>query len=345
MQVAPDGGIMVVNRAIEAMFGYDRSELIGQNVDMLVPDRFRGGHERLRRDFLGDPKPRLMGSGRDIVARRKDASEFVVEVGLNPITADGQASVVVAIVDISARHAARLELERQREELERSNADLDEFAHAASHDLKAPLRGMSHLAEWIAEDVASIASPKTLENCALLRARALRMQGLLDGLLTYSRVVRTKARVETFDTAQMVEDLIATLALPGGFTVSVAGEMPSLTTERVPLERVLQNLIENAVKHHDRQVGRVLVTANRDGAGRCRFSVSDDGPGIAPRHHKRIFQVFQTLTRRDEVEASGIGLAIVKKHIENRGGRIAVESAPPERGTRFVFTWPEMQAP
>jgi len=329
LHVAPDGRIMLVNRRIEAMFGYDRAELLGQPAEMLVPERFRGGGQ-------------CIGSG-DLVGLRRDGREFPIEIDLNPIVADGIHGTIAAVQDITARHEASLGMERQRQELQRSNADLAEFAHAASHDLKAPLRGMAHLADWIAEDIGETASPQTLENCALLRARAMRMQALLDGLLAYARAGRVLAPPETFDTAEMVRDLVATLALPGGFTVTLAGEMPTITAERMPLERVLQNLIETAVKHHDRRIGRILVSASRD-KDRIRFSVGDDGPGIPPRYHDRIFQVFQTLNRRDDVEASGIGLSIVKKKVEVRGGRVTVESAPPQRGTRFTFTWPELPA-
>jgi PAS domain S-box-containing protein len=342
LQVRADGTTALANRAIEAMFGYDRAELLGRSVDMLVPERLRAGDAGLLDQVRVAASVSPPRGNRDIIGRRKDGSEFPAEVGLNPVFLHGEQFVIAAVQDISARHAAQLELERQRQELQRSNADLLEFAHTASHDLKAPLRGLSHLAEWITEDVAGIATPKTLENLELLRARAVRMQKMLDGLLDYAQAGRVNSGVETFETAAMVEDLVATLALPGGFTVELAGEMPTITTDRAPLERVLQNLIENAFKHHDRQVGHVLVRADRDGAW-IRFIVSDDGPGIARQFHQRIFQMFQTVGQRDEAKSTGIGLAVVKKKVEMRGGRIAVESAPPTRGTRFVFTWPEIK--
>jgi PAS domain S-box-containing protein len=341
MQVRADGTITLVNRRIETMFGYHRSDLLGRSVDLLVPARFREGHAALRRSFVADAANRQMGASRDIVALRKDGAELTVEIGLSPVTVDGQPCVIAAVVDVTEHHQARLELERQREDLLRANADLSEFAHAASHDLKAPMRGIAHLAQWISEDVAAVASPQTLENCALMQARAARMQALLDGLLAYARVGRTPAPVESFETATMARELIAGMVLPGGFAIALGGEMPRMTTERMPLERVLQNLIENAVKHHDRQTGNVLVSADREGKF-VRFAVSDDGPGIPPKYHKRIFQIFQTLSRRDDVESSGVGLAIVKKKVEMHGGRIMVESAPPQRGTRFVFTWPDL---
>ncbi len=335
LQVTATGTIRLVNCRIEQTFGYDRSELLGRSVDMLLPERFRAGHGALRARFLASSSARAMGADRDIVAMRKDGSEFPVEIGLNPVTVDGQVSVIAAVQDITVRAQARRELER-------SNADLAEFAHAASHDLKSPLRGIAHLAEWIEEDIAGIAPSQALENLARLRARAARMTALLDGLLAYAQVGRTHVDIETFDTGRMIQDLIATLSLPDGFIVTLDGDMPTITSDRIPLERVLQNLIENAVKHHDRAAGRVTIGARREGK-RVRFTVADDGPGIQPRHHELIFQMFRTLARRDAVEGNGIGLAIVKKKVEMHGGEITVKSAPPARGTTFTFTWPAME--
>ena len=166
------------------------------------------------------------------------------------------------------------------------------------------------------------------------------MQMLLDGLLAYSRIGHTNTTIEDVDIAEVIQEVVAMLGPPPGFVVACEGTMPVIRTHRVPIQRVLENLISNGLKHHDRAEGRITV-AMRLADGVAEFRVSDDGPGIAPRFHERIFMIFQTLVSRDEVESSGIGLAIVKKRVENHGGRISVESAPPARGTIFVFTWKE----
>ena len=229
---------------------------------------------------------------------------------------------------------------RQRE-LERSNADLEEFAYAASHDLKAPLRAIGHLAQWIGEDLGTTANHDTTENLRLLQGRVTRLQALLDGLLAYSRVGRhTDTVVEEVNIVELVSDIVALLAPPPGFVVACEGDMPLLRTHRMPIEVVLTNLISNGLKHHDRDEGRITVTMQlADGV--AEFRVRDDGPGIAPRFHDRIFVIFQTLASRDDVESSGIGLAIAKKRVQAHGGRIWVVSAPPARGSTFVFTWNE----
>jgi signal transduction histidine kinase len=228
--------------------------------------------------------------------------------------------------------------ERVEGELRRSNEDLDRFAYSASHDLKAPLRGIRNLTDWIAEDVEDTASADTVENLALVRSRVQRLDMLLDSLLRYSRIGRSGGREEDVDLAGMIAEISDYVAPAAGFRVVVHGQLPALRTDRAPLEQVLRNLIGNGLKHHDRTSGSVIVSA-RDIGDAVEFRVEDDGPGIAPRFHERIFQMFQTLRPRDELEGSGMGLAIVKKTVEGLGGSIRIESAPPRRGTTFIFSW------
>ena len=336
----PSGRIELVNRQAERMFGYDRAELVDQPLESLMPQRFRHGHVLLRHHFAADMSSRLMGEGRDLFGLRKDGTEFPLEIGLNPIELAGETMVLAGIIDITARRRIEFEKEQQRLELARSNADLEEFAYVASHDLKAPLRAISHLVEWISEDIEVTASTETIDNLKLLRGRVVRLQSLLDGLLAYARIGKARVSYEQVDVNQVVRDVVAVLSPPPGFQIVCDGKLPLLRTHRTPILVVLQNLIANGIKHHDRDEGRITV-AMKLANGVAEFRVRDDGPGIEPRFHERIFVIFQTLSSRDELESSGIGLAIVKKRVEAHGGRIWVESAPPARGTTIVFTWKE----
>jgi signal transduction histidine kinase len=255
------------------------------------------------------------------------------------------AMVLVALAALTLnRDASRREIDREkdqrRDELALSNADLEDFAYAASHDLKAPLRAIANLVRWIAEDIMATASAETLSNLKLVEARVTRLQMLLDGLLAYSRVGRDNRAVESVDIAEMVRDISASLAPPPGFVIVCEGPMSPVRTHRVPMRAVLENLISNGLKHHDRAEGRVAVSMVLAG-GMAEFRVSDDGPGIAKPFHERIFLIFQTLESRDDAGSGGVGLAIVMKHVKANGGQIRVESAPPARGTTFVVTWKE----
>jgi signal transduction histidine kinase len=224
-------------------------------------------------------------------------------------------------------------------ELARSNSMLAEFAHVAAHDLRAPLVAISHLAEWIRIDIEGKVGGETLEQLALLRGRAARMQMLLDASVAYAQSRNDVAPVERVEIAALVADIVASLRPGPGFVVAYRGEIATTRANRQPLERVLWNLIDNAIEHHDRERGEIFVST-KPTDGIVEFRVEDDGPGIAPQMQDRVFVPFQTLVSRDEKETSGIGLAIVRRTIESIGGRISVESAPPHRGSRFAFTWP-----
>jgi PAS domain S-box-containing protein len=225
-------------------------------------------------------------------------------------------------------------------QLEERNRELDQFAYITSHDLKAPLRGMANLAQWIEEDLGDTVTPEIRQQFELLKGRAHRMEALIDGILQYSRVGRLGEDPQPVDVGLLLTDVIDLLAPPPN-TVTVEGHMPTLTTARVPLQQVFHNLIGNALKHGGPAV-RVRVSCAEEGGGYA-FTVADDGPGIAPQFHQRIFGIFQTLASRDRVEGSGLGLALVKKIVEHRGGRVSVLSAEGQ-GAAFTFTWPRTSA-
>jgi PAS domain S-box-containing protein len=338
-----DGRIEMVNWQAEKIFGYDREELRNKPMEVLMPERFHKHHVTLRDQFFHARSTRPMGSGPELFGLRKDGSEFPAEIGLNPIDLEGSPMVVACIVDVTGRRVIEAHKEQQRLELARSNVDLEEFAYVASHDLKSPLRAISHLVEWISEDIEPTAGTETIDNLKLLRGRVDRLQLLLDGLLDYARIGHARDNVEAVDIPGMVRDIGSALSPPPGFAITCAGPMTPLYTHRASIMVVLQNLIANGIKHHDHDAGHIAVSMRREG-GVAEFRVTDDGPGISPRFHDRIFVIFQTLASRDDVESSGIGLSIVKKRIEGHGGRIWVESAPPERGSAFVFTWKELPA-
>jgi light-regulated signal transduction histidine kinase (bacteriophytochrome) len=226
-------------------------------------------------------------------------------------------------------------------ELRRSNEDLEQFAYVASHDLQAPLRAIENLSKWIAEDLGEHLSNDVASKMALLRGRVQRMRDFITGLLEYSRAGRIRSEIERVDLRQMVADIESFLGVRDGIEVVATGDSLELKVARVPLWEVLVNLIGNAVKHHDRATGRIEVSLV-DRATSYEFAVKDDGPGIAVQHHKRVFQMFQTLRPRDEVEGVGMGLPLVKKIVTARGGNVTITSGD-GRGAEFHFTWPKQE--
>lgn len=338
VMIDKDGTIEMVNAQAEKIFGYARTELLGQSVEVLLPVRFRNQHPHHRTTFFASPSPRAMGSGRELFGRRKDGSEFPVEIGLNPIDTTSGVKVLSAIIDISERIEAQHRIEAQLNELLRINVELNNFTYVASHDLKSPLRGIDQLASWIADDLADTLNPETMEHLRLMRSRIKRMERLLDDLLAYSRVGRTDDEIVTVNTHALINDIFDLIATTKRIELKLDPGLPVLQTRKVPLELVLRNLISNAIKHHDKAEGCITIGA-RPLPGRVEFSVRDNGPGIAPEHQERVFGMFQTLKPRDEVEGSGIGLALVRKAVESLGGKVRLESDGAS-GCTFYFTWP-----
>lgn len=223
--------------------------------------------------------------------------------------------------------------------LEKRNQELDQFAYIVSHDLKAPLRAIANLSQWIEEDLSEQLSGDTKHQMDLLRGRVHRMEALIEGILQYSRVGRLKRSIEEVDVENLLQEILDSLAPPPTFTIAIQPGMPQLMTERLPLEQVFSNLIGNAIKHHDRLDGQVKICV-QDQGDFYEFSVADDGPGILPQYHEKVFVIFQTLLARDKMENTGIGLSLVKKIVEDKGGRVWIESDI-GKGAIFRFTWPK----
>lgn len=221
------------------------------------------------------------------------------------------------------------------------NKELDQFTYVVSHDLKAPLRAIANLSEWIEEDLEGKLDEENRHQMDLLRKRVHRMEALINGLLQFSRVGRRQSTVETVRVGELLTDIIDSLAPPADFKIEIQEPMPTLQTDTLPLQQVFSNLLSNAIKHHHQPDGHIHISAKPQLDG-YEFAVRDNGPGIAEDYHDKIFQIFQVLDSRDLTENTGIGLSIVKKIVESKGGTIRVESEP-NQGTTFRFTWPKQE--
>ena len=276
-------------------------------------------------------------SGLRAVPERGNESLLLLQLfmGVVSVTALSLAAVV------SQRRRALEQLGRQAVELARSNAELDEFARIVSHDLKAPLLGISHLARWIVEDCSDLVRADSRRHLSLLDERARHMGRLIDGVQSYARIGRTRSAVQHVDSRAVAEEVVDSLGSLRGVSVRIEGTLPVLRYDRTQLAQVFQNLIHNRVRHLGRPAGEVVVSC-REAADGFEFSVRDDGVGIPETHLERVFQMFQVVDLKGET--SGVGLAIVRKIVEMHGGSISVESTL-GRGATFRFSVPKQLGP
>ncbi len=336
--VDADGRIARANACVTRVFGYARDELIGRPLEMLLPARFRAGHVEMRKAYQAEAAQRMMGGGRDLYGLRKDGREVQVEVGLGPMRLDGETYVIAAIADISARKAAEAALRKSAEQLKRSNAELEQFAYVASHDLQEPLRSIAGPLQLLQKRYAGKldGTADTFIDHAV--TGATRMQQLIDDLLTYSRAGRSEkpfAPVDCNDLLVQVTRALSAAIGESGARVSWE-KLPVIKGDRTQLYQLFQNLIGNAIKFRGERVPEIRIAAVAENAGGWRFTVEDNGIGIPSQHLERIFRIFQRLHTRREYPGTGIGLALCKRIVERHGGRIWVESEP-GRGSRFIF--------
>ena len=350
LESAPDGVVIVdaagliqiVNRQTEVLFGYPRAELLGQPVEVLLPERFRGRHVGHRTGYQGDPHTRPMGTGLELFGLRRDGSEFPLEISLSPMSSeDGETLIISNIRDVTARKIADERLQATAADLARSNAELEQFAYVASHDLQEPLRMVASYTQLLARRYTGKLDQDADEFIGFAVDGARRMQELINDLLTYSRVGTRALEREAVNINAAVDLVVSDLAVAiGDSNASVTrDDLPQVRGDPTQLRQLFQNLIANGIKfHRPDEAPRVHVSATRE-HGAWLFSVNDNGIGIEPQYQERIFALFQRLHTRADYPGTGIGLAICKKIVERHGGHIRVNSTP-GRGTTFWFTLP-----
>jgi len=333
------GRLERLNPAAERLFGYAEAEVAGRNVSMLMPAPHRDNHDAYLAHYLQTGERKIIGKGREVEGLRRDGTVFPMDLTVTEMRLGERRMFTGMVRDITERKQAEAKNLRLLQDVTSANEELTSFAYVVSHDLKAPLRAIGSLADWLSTDYADQFNDEGKEHMRLLIQRVHRMSGLIDGILQYSRVGRVKEAASAVDLNRLLRDVIDLLAPPPGIVVTVDNNLPMIVVEPTRIGQVFNNLISNALKYMDKPQGTVHIGCVADDK-EWRFSVADNGPGIEARHFEKIFQLFQTLAPRDRVESTGVGLALVKKIVEMYRGRIWVESVP-GAGTTFWFALPK----
>jgi PAS domain S-box-containing protein len=340
--VNPAGEIVLLNVQAEKQFGYHRDELVGQKVKNIIPEGFA---ERLIADGTRSAAEALaqqIGTGIELNGRRKDGTEFPIEIMLSPLESAEGVLVTAAIRNITERKKSEEQLAKTMGELKRSNEELQQFAYVSSHDLQEPLRMVTSYTQLLAGRYKGRLDSDADEFIAFAVDGCDRMQGLIKDLLVYSRAGTNGRVLREVSAENALKEALANLraTIDQSGAVVTHDALPAIRTDETQLTQVFQNLVGNAIKYRGAEAPRVHVSVTKNGGDERIFSVRDNGLGIDPQYFDRIFILFQRLHGRDEFEGTGIGLAICKKILERLGGRIWVESQA-NKGSTFYFALPE----
>jgi len=335
------GILSTFNPAATRIFGYQPEEVVGQNIKMLMPEPYHSEHDGYLHNYLSTNEKKVIGIGREVSGKRKDASIFPMELGVNEmIITPGKRMFVGTIRDISERKRSEKAIEQYLLALKRSNQELDDFAYIASHDLKEPLRGLSNNAMFLKEDFADKIGEEGTKRLNRITFLCERMERLVNDLLYFSRLGRQELAIQKTDLNEVINDIILMMENSlheAGAIIMIPRELPTITCDLPRITEVFRNLITNAVKYNDKPE-KVIEVGYEIQNGNNIFYVRDNGIGIAAEFHNDVFRIFKRLnSESDEVKGTGVGLTFVKKIIERHNGRIWIESQPGS-GTTFYFT-------
>jgi PAS domain S-box-containing protein len=332
------GKLEWVNDGFVRLTGYSTEEVTGKD-----PFIFFSGKDT-DKNVIDSMKNAVMEKQNfvsEILKYHKNGTKYWTQITMTPILSDDSSETKFIFIEsnITPRKIAEEKMRQYLLSLEKSNAELDKFAYVVSHDLKAPLRAIGNLTGWIEEDIGDKLPADSVSHFNTIKNRVVRMEELINGILDYAKVNKKGGAAESFKCDELIRETIELIGAPENATINIREGMPVMLTEKTKLQQVFMNIINNAIRYNDKE--NILIDIGiKDKGMDWEFYIKDNGPGIEPRYHEKIFVIFQTLNARDEVESRGVGLAIVKKLIEDEGGKIWLESDA-GIGANFFFTWPK----
>ncbi|MFI2741284.1 PAS domain S-box protein [Zhouia sp. PK063] len=335
-----DGKIQLVNAQVENIFGYERDELIGQPVEILIPPRFHKNHPSRRNGFFSNIKARPMATALDLSAVKKNGEEFPAEISLSPLETEEGMLVSAAIRDTSERKAAEKALHAYNFELKNKNKELEQFAYIASHDLQEPLRTVISLVDLLNKQYYNTLDDAAKQYLTYITQASDRMSDLIKALLDYSRIGRDK-QIRKVDCNLLVTEIQTDLSsfISENHAIFNIAPLPTIKGYRTELRLLFQNLIHNAIKFRNKEKAPVISITSRQVDDFWEFCIADNGIGINPEFKHKIFKIFQRLHPKNIYEGTGIGLAHCQKIVDLHGGRIWVESTP-GMSSSFYFSIP-----
>lgn len=328
--VNAEGTNVMVNAHAENIFGYEPGELIGQSMEILVPERHRAAHRTMRTQYFANPRTRPMSARRDLCCRRKNGAEFPAEIGLNPVETDEGPLVLASVLDITHQKQAEAELHAKNEEMQ-------QLLYIVSHDLKSPLVTVQGFAKLVEEYLDNDDTTKAIDGLRRIQRATKTMGSLIRDLLDLSRINQDSIRLEYTDVHSVIDEVQASVQAAlaqDGATVNVEPELPELYADRSLLFQLFLNLVANAIKYGCPNPGATIDVGAETHDREIRYFVRDRGPGIALEHHQTVFRLFHRVD--DTLDGSGMGLAIVSKVMQLHNGRTWIDSKPGQGATFWV---------
>lgn len=329
--------IVAVNEQIENVFGYKPTQLLNQPLNILIPERFHAMHDMQFRSYFKQPVKRRMGASHDLFGVRKDGTEIDVDIALAPIVLENTTYAMATIRDISSLKELDRQLLKKNEELSLANTQLERLGYVIAHDLKSPLLNIHALISLLNRELGDHSNPKVKNYTQVLDQTAHSMMDLITGVTDYSKVAFQDVAEEEVDLSQVVAEVRRLAHCPAGFQLNVSEHLPKIMANKTKILQVFLNLVNNAVKYNDKPVGQIAIQAQAN-ENVCLVSVCDNGPGIPEKLRHKVFELFHS-GEPGKNGSQGIGLAVVKKIIEDHGGTIAIKDSP-LGGANFIFTWP-----